>query len=98
MVCLTINAAMGLSPNEKEAGAIAAFTAQALKKSKLRHLNLHLVGDTWSATVISAVNRALNYRIAAPSLVSLNINVDLGSSQVTIHTQAYVKSLAAVWK
>ena len=81
VVCLNVSATMDLSPNEKEANAMAVFTAQALKKCQLRHFSLHVIGDTWSSTVISAVNGALRH--TAPSLVTVNINVDLDGNHIT---------------
>ena len=41
-----------------------------------------MIGDTWTAVVLDHVNRTLNYKLAAPSLVSISINVDLGNSHV----------------
>ena len=37
VACLTINSSIGLAPNEKQTSAMAAYTAQALKKLNLRH-------------------------------------------------------------
>lgn len=82
VICLVITAACGLSPDENDVVAMGAFTAQALKKTQLRHFNLHLVGDTWATKVITAVNNMLNYRYAASSLTSIKISVDSGTQQV----------------
>lgn len=94
VTCLVVTAANGFSPNDNDAVVMGAFTVLALKKACLRHFSLHLVGDTWSAKVVGAINNMLNH---SRQLTSLKINVDMGTEQVVALCQGLrhsnVKSL-----
>lgn len=92
VVCLVITIACGLSPDENDVVAMGAFTVQALKKTQLRHFSLHLIGDTWSEKVMSAVINMLNYRYAASSLTTIKISTDIGTEQVVALSKGLQRS------
>lgn len=97
VTCLVVTAANGFTPNDNDALAMGAFTVLALKKTRLRHFSLHLVGDTWSTKVVGAINNMLNHHQASRVLTSLKMNVDMGTEQVVALCQGLrqtnVKSL-----
>ena len=61
VTCLVMRSSMGFFPNDDLVAQMSTFVIRLLKKPHLHHIDLQLMGDTWSTKIVDAINSSLNY-------------------------------------